>query len=346
MAMWYYNTGNNPNSPVDGVIAIDIVGFETLLEGLGAVSVEGYNEVVTPENFRNVIYGIRAEGVAGTRQSNSQIPGNSAHKEFLAALYQSIFDEWQSFGDDPDRSAELLGSFLAAIQEKHVMFYFADNDLDQAVNNLGWSGAQSPAVDHDYIMIADANLGNKSNHSIFRQLTYDVSIQPEGALDSRLTISYDYPDRIATDDPAVDARYHGQLDYGNLLQVFVPYQSQIEDTDNLIQEPRVVDLPAHTLFVSRLRVDYDTSERFQFRYQTPAIVESIGPYQRYRLLVQKQPGTIADSVNVQVTLPPSARAIGIMPEPATSYDLERPILEFRLTLDKDQWVEIIYELNE
>src|SRR5690606_14409030 len=332
MAMWYYDSGNNPQSPVDGVIAIDIIGFEKILAALQRVVVPGYAEVVTPDNFRQMVYDIRARGHS-----------ENEHKQFIAALYQQIFSQWQTASADPQISARLLGEMLEAVQQKHIMLYFADEQLNEAVNSLGWSGAQTPARDHDYLLVADANLGNKSNRSIFRQLTYDADIQADGTLRSRATISYDYSDRVASADPAVDPQYHGQLDYNNLLQVFVPLGSRIETTSNLPQPPRVVEADGHNIFVSRVSVPYDTSQRFQYSYATPPLVEKIGPYQRYRLLIQKQPGTNANPVNMQVTLPAGARPIGISPEPATSYQLDRPILEFRFMLDSDRWIEVIYQ---
>ena len=75
MAMWYYNNGNNRHAPVDGVISIDITGFEYLIEALGSVTVPGYPGTVSTANFRQVIYGIRADG-----------EGRSPHKEYLVAL--------------------------------------------------------------------------------------------------------------------------------------------------------------------------------------------------------------------------------------------------------------------
>ncbi|NDJ59852.1 MAG: DUF4012 domain-containing protein, partial [Chloroflexi bacterium] len=208
MAMWYYNSGGNPQSPVDGVIAIDIVGFEYILGALGRVEVPGYDVVVTPQNFRQVIYDIRAFG-----------EGDLPHKRFLAALYQQIFSDWQEFSADPETSNLLLGAVLQALQEKHLMLHFTDESLNNAVEILGWGGYQSPGTDHDYLMIADGNLGNKSNNSILRQLTYNVEIQLDGTLNSRTTIEYAYEERLAQADPAVNPEFHGPLDYNNLLQV-------------------------------------------------------------------------------------------------------------------------------
>jgi hypothetical protein len=336
MASWYYNNGNNPQAPVDGVIGIDIVGFEYILQALGNVPVPEYDVVITPENFREVVYDIRA-----TRSAE----GTRLHKDFVAAVYEAIFTEWQSAGDDPEVSTRLPAALLQALQEKHVMFYFENEGLNEAVRLLGWDGAQLSGPGHDYFMVADANLGNKSNRSIFRQITYDVDIQPDGSLSNRATISYDYPNRIAMNDPAIDPENHGPLEYGNLMQVFVASGSELQNSLNLASRIETVNNATNTEFTAYAFVPYDTSQRFQFEYTTPTVVEPFGSYFRYRLLMQKQPGTLNDVANVQVTLPENAEVISVSPEEANRYELERQILEFRVDLATDQWIEIIYSLN-
>src|SRR5262249_29116907 len=124
MAAWFYDNGNNPRSPVAGVLAIDIIGFQKILESLGSVTVPGYDEVVTPQNFREVIYHIRAEGKE-----------QSAHKQFLAALYKQILSDWQSVSEQ--RANQLLTVTLRALQEKHILLYFKDPALNETVNLLG-----------------------------------------------------------------------------------------------------------------------------------------------------------------------------------------------------------------
>ncbi|HEX2908001.1 MAG TPA: DUF4012 domain-containing protein [Phototrophicaceae bacterium] len=329
MASWYYNAGNNPESPVTGVIGLDIVGFEYILNVIGEVVVPEYDVKVTKANFRQVVYDIRAAG---------QEP--QAHKQFVAALYRQIFSDWQTLSRDQAKSTELLGATIQALQEKHLLLYFEDAVLNQAVQRLGWAGIQAAEADHDYLMAADANLGNKSNRSIIRQLTYDVEIEPDGRLQSRATVAYDYPRTLAENDPAVDAEHHGPLDYNNLLQVFVPAASGL--TTNEMDEIQAVEADSHTIFVRQVEIPYDGGDRFQFLYETPALVEHFGPYHQYRLLLQKQPGIIAEIVNVQVSLPPNATLVNATPEALATYNLNRSILEFRLTLTTDQWIEIIY----
>lgn len=332
MARQYYEVGGNPNTPVDGVIAIDIVGFEYILEALGSVRVTEYDTIITPETFREVIYDIRAYG-----------EGETPHKRFVASVYQQIISDWRQTGRTETTNADLWGAVLRALQEKHIMIYFADPEVHQAMSPLRWSGTQSGGVDHDYVMAVDANLGNKSNHSISRQFTYDVDVQPDGSLHSRLTVGYNYPAIVAEEDPAIDARYHGPLDYNNLLQVFVPTDSTFVDFNNLQQPPDVITEADMTAFVSRVNVPYDGGERFQFEYTTPPLIGTVGPYNHYRLLLQKQPGTINEPVSVQIRLPLGAQVIRTSPEPLASYELDRLVYDFRVDLNTDQWLEIIYQ---
>jgi hypothetical protein len=331
MAMWYYNAGNNPRSPVAGVLGIDIIGFEAILKMLGRVVVG--ESVVTPENFRQMVYARSVESQAD----------ELLHKRFVASLYQQIFTDWQGASADPQLNARLLGALLEALQQKHIMLYSADDNLNAALDLLGWSGAQTPAAGGDYLMTADANLGNKSNRSVVRQLTLDVDIQPDGSLVNRAALAYDYSARAAANDPGFNPPRLGSADYNNLLQVFAPLGSALIDSANFNSDPRTIYTDTHTIFTTRLTVPYDSSERFQLSYRTPPLVEAFGPYQRYTLVLQKQPGTLGDQVNVQVTLPARATPIAISPAPAASYVLERPILEFLLKLENDQTVEIIYQ---
>lgn len=334
MALDYYEAGGNPHTPVHGVFAIDIVGFEYLLQAIGEVPVPGYDVVVTPNNFRQLVYDIRSTGafVRGT-----------PHKDFVAAIYEAIFAEWQAIRQED--SAMLLGNLLTAMQEKHIMLYFVDPELNRSVNLLGWSGRQEPALEHDYLLVADANRGgNKSNRSIFRDITYDVGIQEDGAVESNLSVNYSYPAAVGDLDPAVSPEFHGPLVYYNQMQVHVPDGAILQGTENITGRVLTLDEEAHTLFTTRFFLDYDETYRVQYNYTTPDIVETLGSYQRYRLRLQKQPGTIADTASVQVRLPNSVQIIRAEPRPDAQYNLRNEqVLDFSLTLETDEWVEVVFQ---
>lgn len=330
MAMWYYNAGENSHAPVTGTIAIDIVGFQTILEALGPVDVPEFDVRVDGQNFRDVIYTIRAGG-----------SGDLAHKRFLVELYKRIFEEWQSVSD-LETSSSLMGAMLQGLQEQHIQLHFSNPELNESLEQLGWSGSQGSGRENDYLMVVDANLGNKSNRSVIRQLTYDVDITAEGSVQSRATVSYDYPASLADNDPAVDPEHHGPLNYRTLLQVIGPADAQSVTSASDEHPYRVVDQSEHTLITTQFTVPYDQTARVQYAYTTPDLIETFGPYQRYRLHIDKQPGTLNEAVSVQLALPPGASIVSVDPVPAASYDIDRPILEFRLQATRDQWVEVVY----
>jgi len=326
LAASYYNAGRNPRSPVDGVISIDIDGFELLLGALGTVNVPGYSTPVTQSNFRDLVYDIRSQG------------GENPHKEFLAAMYRAIFSDWQT--SDQQQAQAVLGAVLEALRTKHMMIAFVDEDLNALVDLLGWSGRQMQPGG-DYLMMADANLGNKSDRSVLRDMTYDAVIQPDGSVESRLSLSYEYFASVASEDPAVDPRYHGPIDYRTLTQVHIAPGSQLIESSGTSRVREIIE-EGRTFLVTQFQVSYDSAERLQFNYRTPPVVESFGEFQRYQLRIQKQAGSQAQPVDVQIALPPGARLISASPELAASYNLETTILDFRLNLETDILIEVIF----
>lgn len=331
MAAWYYNTGNNPQSPVVGAFGIDLYAVEQILDVIGSVPMADYDVVVSRDNLRQLVYDIRAFG------------GNEGeHKRFVAALYREIFGQWQTISEDQEKGAALLGVLLQALQQRHLMLHFTDTRLNQFVDNLGWSGRQAAGLTQDYLLVADANLGNKSNRSVIRQITYDVAVDADGRMDGRATIAYDYPASLADADPAVDPLFHGPIDYETLLQVFTPVGTVVTDVQGLTNQISAVAEAEHTILVTQTQVQYDSGARLQFFYSVPGMIETMGDYRRYRLVAQKQPGMGPELLNIQVSLPPGAAIIQTVPEADASYDLGRPIVEFRVEMLTDLTFEVIY----
>ncbi|MFZ4828924.1 MAG: DUF4012 domain-containing protein [Phototrophicaceae bacterium] len=336
MSVWYYTNGANQFSDIDGVIAIDVTGFQYILEALGDVTVPEHEVIVNSENFREVVYDIRAYG-----------EGAVPHKVFVADLYKTIFEESQNISRNPEMSTAIFGAILQSLREKHIMFYLVDDTAQKPLEILNWSGQLSAGDQQDFVGIFDANLGNKSNSSIIRQLTYDVTINEDNSLNSRVAIKYDYPSALADLDPAVDPAFHGRLNYGNLTQIFLPFNAQVNleslDPDASIVD--IVDHDTHRAIVAFMDIPYDTSNRIQYEYVTSERVQQFGKYRIYNLLIAKQPGAKTEEVEVQVMIPLNATFISATPPITTSYVLEQEIIEFRLSLAGDTRIELIFEME-
>jgi hypothetical protein len=329
MASWFYTNGENPYAPVDGVIGIDLVATEYIVDALIQVKVPGYNVTVNAENFREMVYEIRA---SDDPQLN--------HKEFVAAMYRQILEDWQNA--PPRIRSNVNRAILQALREKHIMLYFGESSLQNSMYRLGWAGEQTPGVGYDYLMVADANIGSKSSRSVQRQMTYDVTINEDNTVNNRLSVLYNFSSTVAEQDPAVRPEHYRELDYFSLSQYFVPAGSAFVSSNNLfqIQEESTDE---HTIYVGYVNVPYDQTTRVQLEYSTPNITDTVGSYSRYRLYLEKQPGTIADSGVVTVSLPPGSSVVAVDPQPSVVYELGQPVLEFRFTLRTDMWIEIIYE---
>ena len=331
MAVWYYNNGNNPSRPVNGAIGVDLIAVEYLVEALGEVYVPEYSVMIDAEHFREAVYDIRAG-----RDTPLE------HKRFVAAMFSSIITEWQR--SDLETQSAMYRALLRALREKHLMLHFSDETVQSAVEELGWGGTQSKARDHDYLMVAEANIrANKSSSSIYRQITYDVQIEASGEVQSALTAFYDFPASLAEQDPAFAPEHYGfNKDYGALIQVFVPSGSDLV-SGAMSSTVEIVEQPNHTVQVDFLTILYDDSALVEVDYTNAYQPESIGPYKYYRLLLQKQPGTRNDPANITVSLPAGTRVVSVSPKPNAQYNLGRPVLEFNLLLRQDEWIEVIYE---
>lgn len=222
------------------------------------------------------------------------------------------------------------------------MLVFTNPQLSEAVTLLGWDGRQLSGEGRDYLMVVDANLGNKSNRSIIRQTTYDVQLQADNSVVSRLSLIYDYSATRADADPAVNPGVHGAIDYNNLLQIFTPVNTSLTSTSDTLTEVIRVPEAEHTRLVTRFTLPFDSSERFQFQYTAPDVIETVGTARRYTLVIQKQPGIQPDVVNVQIALPPGAALVSATPTPDATYTIETQILEFRLELQTDLAIEVVF----
>ena len=325
MNLWFYNNGDNPHTPVDGIIAIDIDTLELFVGALGSIAVPAYDVEVNAGNFREITYTIRAT--------------DRAHKQFLADMFNEVIAVWQTA--DTDTRIRVNRVFLQALREKHLILYFTNSELQAANEAIGWGGAQNFTAAHDYLMAADANLGSKSSSSVPRQITYDAVINDDQTINSRLSLFYEFPAELAEDDPAVSPEHYIQLDYLSLLQVFTPANVVLipNDADGATFS---INETTFTRFTHLVEVEYDTSTRVQFEYNIPDVIEQLGDYSRYRLHLEKPPGTVGDDMSITVFLPAGSSIIDISPKPSVTYELGQPVLEFNLTLERDMWIEITY----
>jgi hypothetical protein len=264
-------------------------------------------------------------------------------------------------GNGLDNAAlyRLYKAGVEALEEKHVLLYLSEERAETLVAELGWDGALR---DHpgDSLMVVDTNLGfNKANALVTTELTYVVDLVDLVRPQARLTVRHHHPleprDAPCQHQPRYDETYAQMMErcYWDYLRVYVPLSSTLVDATPraipasalLSQRPN----PAHVtigpaekgrnVFSTLLLVRPSETVETSFVYNlSQEVLQAQGQEIAYALLIQKQPGTHATPVQVQVRLPEGSKLVRSEPAPASQ---TRSTLEYRLELRRDLVVRLV-----
>lgn len=184
-------------------------------------------------------------------------------------------------------------------------------------------------------MVVDANLGaNKVNRFLEREVFYQATIDKDGFVNSKVEIVY-------KNHSETESWPQGK--YVNWLRLFTPQGVSLvsvsnggdEDLKKVTQEP-FLDFNA---FATLVEVPINSEKKVIFSYKStrPIAISSEGG--AYKLLIQKQPGVIADKLNLEVGFPGYLKAKNVSPFAEVSTQVAR----FETDLAKDREFLIDFE---
>ncbi|MGB9723121.1 MAG: tetratricopeptide repeat protein [Chloroflexia bacterium] len=278
---------------VDGVIAVDLYAVQNLLEALGPVEVPGYGVSIGGSNALETLW-------EGYRRD----PG------FLPALTSAVAGRLQ----DPDllqpeRLPALLVALGRSLEEKHILLYFNDPTLQAAVVRAGWGGAlrSDPG---DFLMVVDSDFSYAEvNRFIEQEIAYRVSLDHGLQVrESTVTLTYrNHFDRWSsaeTREQFGGACFDPQTEdlevfpgcYGDYIRLYLPRGSRFVRAEGFDDGMEYREESGRTCIAGYLRVLPGEERTVSVTYVPPA-----GPLGgQYRLTLQKQPGTGALPVRVEV----------------------------------------------
>lgn len=318
---------------VDGVVAADLAAVQSLVRALEPIQLEGYDQEVTGAN------------VLALMQQHWASPGGEGQsgdwwihrKDFMGDLLGATMGRLET-----DIASVDLGRLMDAVRrgfgEKHVLVYVVDPTVGEIMGRNGWDGALRP-TDGDFLMVVDTNMGfNKVNPNVETALEYEVTIEEDESLTSRVAITYRNHSSEMADPCAQEAVYPPTYEemmegcYWNYLRLYVPEGSVLVQGPQLTMpegslraredgtsgSPLVTEVgPAESgrsVYAVFLVVPPGERREMVFEYQPPSSVLEVENSTTYRLLVQKQPGTVAVPLRVEVRLPPGASVVSTQPE--------------------------------
>lgn len=279
----YYNQLPG-EAQVEGVIAIDTQLLANLMEVLGPIEVPGYGTYTTDINPRcncpDVIYQLEDITTRPTpyfRSDRKAILG-----PMMAAILQKAYDAPQEVWP------QLFQTGLRSINEKHVLFYFFNEEAQAAAEASNFAGTITQNYQGDYLHINDSNFGGaKSNIFVNQEVEQEVKRSGD-KLQKTLTVVYKNPQK--GDNCNLEA---GQLCLNGILRswvrFYVPKDSVLIESLGF-QEGSVKT--SEDLSYTVIEGFYTVSPLSQ----TKLVLNYEVPYKEgdeYNLLIQKQPGTRA-----------------------------------------------------
>ncbi len=358
---------------VDGVIALDQEMVRLLVVAIGPIDVTGAtNATVTGDNLVGYM-----RAAWSPKVGEQTADWAASRKNFIGALAKSLQARllggarvsWVAFGR----------AVYAALRKRHLLIYLDEPTLAPLLASTSWDGALR-ATDGDYLMVVDSNFGfNKANALVDESLDYAVTIEPDPstaqdqrraglAFSAHATLTLHYQHHGSLTPPGCvqhTVPYDTQISYNVLmnqcyldfLRLYVPQGSTLRAATREPIAPSVLlnqkgragepeQLPSEAgkgVWATLFFVAQNSLHDVRFKYDLPrGMVSALsdGAY-RYTLLVQKQPGTLANALRVTVTLPRGAmlvRADGASVE--SSADGAR--ISYALNLASDASIELVF----
>jgi hypothetical protein len=215
-----YEKAGGPS--VDGVVALNTNVLEALLEFIGPVYLEAYEREFTAQDFRDTLQ---------TYVEFEYDEDLNQPKKIIADLAPILLDEIK---DLPPKEFLALASELSTLlQQKDVMVYHGQEDIQSQFSELGWSG-EVVETDRDYLAIVHTNLAGGKTDGVIDD-AYDLSthISEAGSVEHTLTISRQHNGVKGV--PLLGVR---NVDY---LRVYVPNGAHLVSASGF-------ELPPSTLF--------------------------------------------------------------------------------------------------
>lgn len=289
-ALAFYHKEKPEDPAFDGVIAVTPTFISHLLELTGPITIGGITF-----NKDNLVETLQYQvEVAYAQQGVS----DADRKEIIGGLSQQLFTRLLTMPQD--RWSTMWSILERDVAAKQVLMYASQTDEEQFITDLGWDGALK-ATNGDYVMVVDANLASlKSDPAVKHSMAYSVS-RDGNDLVAHLTLTYNN---------------NGQFNwkstrYRSFVRVYVPKGSVLKSATGYMQDdklhggkpsqPMTEEDLGKTVFSGFIAIEPQEQGTLDITYALPQVLSTAYAGGSYTLLMQKQGGTQAYDVTLDIT---------------------------------------------
>ncbi len=354
-AIRLYQISNPKQKQIDGVIGLTSEGVKMFIASLGPLNVTGLPEPVTASNFNKIL-----EDTWNPPPDTGNFKAwFTTRKQAIGLVMTAAMDKiLHGEADWP----QLAQGVVKAFSQRQLMFYTYSEAGE--LKKMQWDGSLRSSIG-DYLMVVDSNVGfNKANPLVSEKVNYRVTLQSDGTGHAVTEIDYVHQGK----QTGIVCKHYIQLGtkvtydilrqtcYYDYLRIIAPSGSRLLQATPQAVSPDYLlpgvsapgkaetfqdDLLGRTVLSEFFVLEYGKQLQVHFEYDLPKVVNDLHLQKQYTLIVQKQGGTGAIPVGVELTLPPGASLVSSDPLPISS---SGGSLKFDLRLDVDRQINVIYSL--
>lgn len=325
-ACWFYEKTGGPT--VDGVITMTPTVMQKLLGITGPIEMPEYEISIDKDNFLETVQ--NEVEVDYDKELNQP-------KKILADLTPKILDRIfnaQGFSD----ITRTMDTLLESLNEKHVLIYSKNFEIEKLLRNLGWSGEVLDSQ-KDYLSVINTNInGYKTDGVVDETISHEAEIQGDGSIIDTVKIirhhkggntSYDWWNRVNADymriyvpEGSELVSVQGQtretnfspLDYANLGYKNDPQLKMEEDSSRIDEESgtKIYNDSGKTVFANWMYVSPQETAEITYKYLLPFKIKT-NPKTKsadtYSIVYQKQSGSLGSRLVSKISYPESYKAI-------------------------------------
>ncbi len=277
---------------LDGVITIDTVFLQKLLEKWGGIEVPGESELITGDNLYSKIFEMHTDFTPGSTRKSTFL-ANLAN-ESVTKILSSNFSEYKEIGD----------VITESLSEKHIQVTFKNTLAKAFVDQEQWDGN----LDSKYAT-APINIdwnwgGNKANMYIRKNHTLEINVKDEN------TIDYKY--QIAIQNDSKENKYP-QGDYINYVRIYIPSNSTVLGITGLVDNKYdIYNEGGFKVVGGWFNVGIEENKTLEISYRlsnqdmyNEFPLKDTDTHYNMDIDIYKQPGSKKDAYNLTVLYPES-----------------------------------------
>jgi hypothetical protein len=278
---------------VDGIIAVNTQVLVDLLKITGPIGVPNFGTYSAetdkrcncPQAFYELELFADVEGPVVWDSVSGQIvykPQNyGERKSFVGPFMYSILANVMA--QPKNKMGDLFNTVINLVQQKHILFYFSDENTQKAVETFNMAGRVQD-YDKDYLMVVDTNFaGAKTNAWVTYKADQKINVGSDGTVTKTLTLTYNNPQPFFEDEKT-KLRLNGV--FRDWLRVYVPKGSTLIEATGFETGQSVGEDLGKTVFEGFFTLTPTNVKTITLKYNLPFKMKS-----PYSLLIQKQAGS-------------------------------------------------------